>query len=1350
MRPVAAVPSSLPTVPGVQYFSVELELPESGEFDNALDWASISHTLEIDSTGKSALGPDDIRYVSEGSVLTLHALHEQYGEASSTFTVAGPGYNEVRREVKSTADDIEVNGVGEKTVYGELLQLGDSGAVGLRFDVRNLPLEQAIHNVWLTFAGMPEGEWRYQVRVPSTDESLVESLDALWPDSEPLEFYQTRSGNFSSGYLQQLAHTLKSATGHIDIRLTGQGQLLSSETQNKPSLQAYFSATDASQASSSNEGVGENAGVIDGDAASASASASDSDSVKLSSLPSEIVSLPANRRTARSVSGSTTHSTQIISPHDPMPPSDISFGEIAGQFSVNALGGGNYTVPIVLPSAPGGLTPELSLNYSTSAGEGLAGTGWSLNGLSSIRRCAKSYAKDNQRVRVQHNSDDAFCLNGQRLVHEGGSLYRTANDQFKKIERVTTGGNDGWKVSNINGTEYTYGLSIYPDQTASNNGRIEGVDSNGNAGAVHVWALSSATDVNGNNFRAIYFEDGSTTQHYPIEFRYGDPTGTQVRVKFQYYNQHLHWPQYRNDTYANGFKFTNTRRLKVIQVERGDEIALHNYFFDYEINPEFARWTLKQLQFCKPQSCLPAKTFEWIDRGHGLVGPNQVAQSGVWAAPSTSKIKLITGDFNGDGRTDVIRPGKGTCFSQGNQFSCNNQSPYLTSMQTSAIVADYNGDGMDDYLVRDYEGEWRVCWSVLNNAPHQFACAITTDFGNGSELKVGDFDGDGRSDIYRVEPRGVFYGNAYAAFQYVEPTLDFNGSPAGSFKQELVMDVNGDGASDIVGLRQDTNQWVSCVEATGTILEHAVNTYSCQNETGNGLPVNGYSSGDDFDIQSGDFNADGRSDLIFYNRNDQRWYVYFSNGHENAARFTKVVAIDNGFGGDEDNHLVVDLNGDGRTDVIRWQDNDNYQVAYAAAGHFNVVDNVKYATLGSLPGPLSDELSTGDFDSDGRRDIARGVANQVGIHLSEAYSAPILSKVVSNRPEHPPQTTLKLNYSYTTVAPVKASVYPNRVTYNTHIVRSSEVPGNRPGEFDKTTYDYKELLVNKRGLGVLGFNIRAETDERRQLKRHYLYHDKYPLVGRINQVVTSTVPSGMKQQVKWYKYTVHGQNYTFTTDPEPTSSSYNAEPDLPVPDRYWVYMAEEKTHRYDYHTNTHVSTAIDNYTYTFDGNGKSRDYGKAHIHQRTTADHVNNRNWVETTTNVYQNRPTDYLMGLKIRSTVTLDSDGTESGPVVTKVRDYRYDTKGQVDKVIIEPDMGPSKRHEYLRTEYDYDDDGNVKEEKSFGNTFGYQALPARSTNTTTSYPLAGQQSVAGTTLVKAVKREVITNAEDQELTIE
>src|SRR5262249_19540341 len=70
------------------------------------------------------------------------------------------------------------------------------------------------------------------------------------------------------------------------------------------------------------------------------------------------------------------------------------FAAVKGELSVTPSGAAVYTVPIVTPPGIGGMAPNLSLVYNSQAGDGIAGQGWGLTGLSIIHRCAKTVVQD--------------------------------------------------------------------------------------------------------------------------------------------------------------------------------------------------------------------------------------------------------------------------------------------------------------------------------------------------------------------------------------------------------------------------------------------------------------------------------------------------------------------------------------------------------------------------------------------------------------------------------------------------------------------------------------------------------------------------------------------------------------------------------------------------------------------------------------------------------------------------------------------------------------------------------------------------------------------------------------------
>lgn len=110
------------------------------------------------------------------------------------------------------------------------------------------------------------------------------------------------------------------------------------------------------------------------------------------------------------------------------PPATAAIGSTAGQFAVSDSGAATYSIPITVAPGVNGLQPGLALSYNSQSGDGPVGVGWNLSGLSAITRCPKTIATDGIREPINYDNivdpisgNDAFCLDGQRLIPVPGS-----------------------------------------------------------------------------------------------------------------------------------------------------------------------------------------------------------------------------------------------------------------------------------------------------------------------------------------------------------------------------------------------------------------------------------------------------------------------------------------------------------------------------------------------------------------------------------------------------------------------------------------------------------------------------------------------------------------------------------------------------------------------------------------------------------------------------------------------------------------------------------------------------------------------------------------------------------------
>jgi hypothetical protein len=120
-------------------------------------------------------------------------------------------------------------------------------------------------------------------------------------------------------------------------------------------------------------------------------------------------------------------------------------GATAGELGVSPAGSASYSIPIAVPPGTTGLQPKITLQYDSLAGNGPAGMGWTVGGLATITRCPTSLNIDGTASGspgvdpVDYDSNDKFCLNGQRLVPVLGAYgapnteYRTYQEEFSKV-----------------------------------------------------------------------------------------------------------------------------------------------------------------------------------------------------------------------------------------------------------------------------------------------------------------------------------------------------------------------------------------------------------------------------------------------------------------------------------------------------------------------------------------------------------------------------------------------------------------------------------------------------------------------------------------------------------------------------------------------------------------------------------------------------------------------------------------------------------------------------------------------------------------------------------------------------
>jgi hypothetical protein len=300
----------------------------------------------------------------------------------------------------------------------------------------------------------------------------------------------------------------------------------------------------------------------------------------------------------------------------------------------------------------------------------------------------------------------------------------------------------------------------------------------------------------------------------------------------------------------------------------------------------------------------------WGDGTFRQVTWNYEFEPGPGPPSGTNRTSVALGEFNRDGIQDLAVITDGL--------------PFVTSRVRIMLG---NGDGSFRYGV-DFEA-------------YSYAFPASDTFGR--SLAVGEFNGDGIQDIV-VPGVAVFLGNGNGSFQ---PALNF--PAAGSFI--TVGYFNGDGFQDVAVLSSLTSK-------VSVLLGNGDGTFRAPLQFDMGVPA--ASSRESGSIAVGDFNSDGREDLVASTASAAGVSVLLGNG-DGTFRAPLII----GTGARSVFVAVGDFNNDRIEDlaVANISPNNVSVLLGNGNGTFNMP-----LILGVGGQPAS--LAVGDFNGDGIQDLA--------------------------------------------------------------------------------------------------------------------------------------------------------------------------------------------------------------------------------------------------------------------------------------------------------------------------------------------------------------------------------------------
>lgn len=810
----------------------------------------------------------------------------------------------------------------------------------------------------------------------------------------------------------------------------------------------------------------------------------------------------ANTVTGSSVTTTPQNSSQVTGAVPATSP-----GRTVGAFNVSSTGAATYNIPIWVPPGPNGMQPSLALAYNSQSGAGSVGPGWALSGLTAIRRCNKTFAQDGAPGAIALNVNDAYCLNGNRLLKTGGtygaegSTYQTEISDFSKVVAHTISGvqnGPAWfEVWGKDGLIYEYGNV----GTGSNGSRVMAT---GTSTATE-WLLNKVKDRAGNNYIVTYgtgasgsagigvplsvaytpISAGSSTYKYTVTFTYPtDPSerGTEVG-------------------YVAGTLVKNTNLLTVITVKSGSTL-LRKYNLGYQVAPTTARARLSTVQECAGSlgtDCLTPTTITYSD---GIAG---VGATTATPAPNSPNLQSVC-DVNGDNRDDVVYGYNGWVYA----MMANSAAPgFKTPIGVAALVSavhceDLGGTGQDDLVWVASGVLKRYRWNGTGFDVSDVGTASGVISAPVSTFRLADVNGDGLpdlltsssiglNDIYvrlnTTSPGGVLTFSTTNTLAYTDPNppSSMSGSSwvsksytTSSLTSRGQFDFNGDGRQDVV-----FRVWYWVVNY-GTKDDYYVLLSGASGFTAVGPYTQGYVSDAVTSFSVANFNDDECSDAV-YTINDT------SLSHVSACNGSPAVQ------GWLDRHVAsLDWDGDGRSDHLLANGATSNVLLSTGGGNSAVV-----ATSVPALGVSSGLLFPLDIDGDGLDDLG----------IKPYGSGNSITYALHNAAGTPPDLVKSITDGYgVTIQPSYTSTAQGNYTKSTGLASGAYKELDRPmivvsqvtqpdgvGGTYTSTYSYTGAVQSLQR-GFAGFQSIAVSDNRADspVVKTY-YRTDFPYTGMVSQ-----------------------------------------------------------------------------------------------------------------------------------------------------------------------------------------------------------------------------------------------------------
>ena len=807
-----------------------------------------------------------------------------------------------------------------------------------------------------------------------------------------------------------------------------------------------------------------------------------------------------------------------------------SFHDTQGNIEVNGGGQLQYTLPVALPPGVKSVAPQINLVYTSGAGNGIAGYGWSISGITSISRMGRTIEKDGEVRGIKLDYSDYYSFNGQRLILKSGEYgkdgaeYVTekySNVKIKSVGTITGQSWQGplyWEVTFEDGSQAWYGATPEGGYLSART-PLE-------------YNIVKWKDAQGNYINYSYTQANNVAVISTIQWGGNETLG---KPHFNSIELNYTGRDFQESSYVNGIQFLQQRILTNIVV-----YANESQFKRYDI-------AYKKLD----------TNYQFIDRiteynaNNESANPvifnnpsNVVGSPDVVSIPNTDPFENVklTGDFNGDSYLDFIyNNGLVKLGALDNEnftnISTNKYFNYTSVVVSSLIDSDgsiFNGNGViqvEDNKLVGYVLKNNQFQKVFEKEIFSSLCS-DSNYANcsyGITLKEGDINGDGITDAFITakayiqeyypcdEPGGSQLKNIPPGYcvRTVESNIGnfivdlkntnnplsiyFNDALIADTSADKYIDIDGDGKIEVLNIANDkwtvyefvkngTNQYLKKIKFSANLADYRDN---------------------EFPILYGDYNGDGKLDFAIPTANKSsnwRFYIGTGNGFTNHVKNdflfyrNPIKDSSNGYVWNINQYFysVSDLNRDGKSDIsCTYSYNQiiqgglyrqyGFQVNYRTVnnvlpnGNIDFYSNLEYKSQNwyisdienfKLFIPVTNTIKTGN----------NNIYNIFLYRESQQYRIKAPTSIAElARIQSVTQASLTTSVEYKELIPSNSNFYsaPTKQVYPyvsfQRMDNTFSVSKLTAGDGKKQDYKYKDFTVHLAGKGVSGFRQTARS-----------------------------------------------------------------------------------------------------------------------------------------------------------------------------------------------------------------------------------------------------------------------------------